>query len=101
MSRAAPPGKERRSAANRAPSKTQKDKADRSIQNSGIFAKQLLKQSGPVWLFEIREGRRITYIVKLGERRWSFGLLYPAEAKFARLAGGTPKTGGSGAYSLL
>jgi hypothetical protein len=100
MTRARPPGKERPSAANRGPSKTKKTEADRIIQNSGIFAKQLLKQSGPLWLFEIREGRRITYVVELGERRWSFGLLYAAEAKFARVAGRIPVTGGSGAYNL-
>lgn len=82
MTRAGPAGREEPPATNRGP---KSQKADRTVSNSGTFAKNILKQCGPVWFFEIREGRRLRYVVERGDRSWSYGLLFQAEGKFSRL----------------
>jgi hypothetical protein len=50
------------------------------------FAKRLLEQWGTIWLFEVREGRRISYVVEHGNQRWQFRLLFSARSKFEREA---------------
>jgi hypothetical protein len=46
----------------------------------------LLSHQGSARLFEVREGRRIDYLVELGERQWVYGLRYQAVSKFERIA---------------
>jgi hypothetical protein len=46
--------------------------------------KKLLAYQDPVWLFEVREGGRVSYVVERKDLWWRFGLLFPARAKFDR-----------------
>jgi hypothetical protein len=46
--------------------------------------KKLLAHQDPVWLFEVREGGRVSYIVERKELWWRYGLFLQAQAKFDR-----------------
>lgn len=52
--------------------------------------KKLLANCGPVWLFEICEGRPITYQVERDDRCWRFDLLSLARAKYDGEVGKLP-----------
>jgi hypothetical protein len=47
-------------------------------------AKQLLDNYGTVWLFEQREGARVSYAVEHNDQVWRFSLYFSARAKFER-----------------
>jgi len=64
----------------------EKDTDDETISAPEPFAKRLLDQWGTIWLFEIREGRHIGYVVEHGNQRWQFGILFSARSKFEREA---------------
>jgi hypothetical protein len=48
--------------------------------------KKLLENYGSTWLFEVHFPTRVRYWVEQADKKWEFGLLYSARAKFERLA---------------
>jgi len=59
---------------------------DKGPERESPAAKRLLDNWGTVWLFEIRQDQRVSYLVQTDEQSWTFGLLFAARGKLERLA---------------